>query len=61
MLTTLTILSRDQGKLFRRPTSEEGYFAQFNRVTPPEEEREHWYNLGIEWPQFRKPADRTEP
>ena len=57
MLTTLSILSRDQGKLTRRPASEEAWFARFHQVTPPEEERQHWYSLGIEWPQFRKPVD----
>ena len=57
MLTTLSILSRDQGRLTRRPASEEAWFARFQQVAPPEEARQHWYSLGIEWPQFRKPVD----
>ena len=57
MLTTLSILSRDQGILTRRPATEAAYFARFHQVTPPEQERQHWYSLGIEWPLFRKPVD----
>lgn len=51
MLTTLSILSRDQGKLTRKPLTEAEYYARFVSETPKPalEERQAWHFLGWEW------------
>jgi hypothetical protein len=54
MLTTLSILSLDQGKLDRRPTSDEDYFARFPEASPPKAEPRPWYSLRFDWPLFGK-------
>ena len=60
MLTTLSILSRDQGKLTRRPASEEAWFARFHQVTPPAQGRMQSYTLRHLWPLLRR-AVRHQP
>ena len=47
MLTTLAILSPDQGKLFRKPESEDAYYVRFGgtpetTVNAPEPRRWHF-------------------
>ena len=54
MLTTVSILSRDQGKLTRRPITEEAYFARFQQVTPPAQGRVRRFRLRLLWPLLRR-------
>lgn len=58
MLTTLSILSLDQGKLRPRPTSEEEYFARF--APKPVPKRENWITLRFPRLLLRKPARQPE-
>ena len=58
MLTTLSILSLDQGKLNSRPIGDEDYFARFREDAPVEQARCHWYDVAIAWPLLGKRRDR---
>ena len=42
MLSTTSILSRDQGKLFSKPKSEDEYYSRFAAKTTPKPRLEKW-------------------
>ena len=51
MLSTNTILSLDQGKLFAKPKSEDEYYGRYLKEAqkPNVEQRHAWHFLGWEW------------